>query len=87
MDATLAWIKDAKCHRENLPSSFFFEGFERGDAFFQMHVRNICENCPVNIECLAMGIETKSSGIWGGIFLENGREKKRRKNKKKEKVA
>ena len=37
-----------------------------------MQAKRICSTCPVKVECLEYGIDTKSYGIWGGITLRNG---------------
>ena len=34
--------------------------------------KKICFACPVKVECLEYGIDTKSYGIWGGVTLRNG---------------
>ena len=37
-----------------------------------VEAKKICSTCPVKVECLEYGIDTKSYGIWGGITLRNG---------------
>lgn len=37
-----------------------------------VQAKSICSTCPVKVECLEYGIDTKSYGIWGGITLRNG---------------
>lgn len=37
-----------------------------------VQAKKICFTCPVKVECLEYGIDTKSYGIWGGVTLRNG---------------
>jgi WhiB family redox-sensing transcriptional regulator len=37
-----------------------------------VQAKKICFACPVKVECLEYGIDTKSYGIWGGVTLRNG---------------
>lgn len=41
-------------------------------------VRGICGSCPVAERCLAYGLSTGSVGIWGGIYLGEHAEQRRR---------
>lgn len=53
------WREQAACR--GLPNDWFFieSDFELG--------KRICRRCPVQGECLAYAIKTKSFGIWGGV--------------------
>jgi hypothetical protein len=33
----------------------------------------VCSMCPVMKQCFAAGISGKSYGVWGGVYLENGK--------------
>jgi hypothetical protein len=32
----------------------------------------ICGTCPVRNECLENALQIRGSGIWGGVYVENG---------------
>ena len=49
---------------------WFPELGDRGSS--SLEAKKICSTCPVKVECLEYGIDTKSYGIWGGITLRNG---------------
>ena len=38
----------------------------------------ICTTCPFQQPCLQFGIDTRATGIWGGIRLASGRNRSRR---------
>lgn len=66
MTSSLKWQDEAACI--GTPVDLFFELYEingrEADA--------ICNECPVQKECLLFGVGTKSHGCWGGIYLEDG---------------
>lgn len=65
---------DAKKRCKGADRGLFFETFEKGNKDFKIKViKEYCEQCPVRMKCLQMGKATKSYGLWGGIYLENGR--------------
>lgn len=55
---------------------------EQADLFFPEGIReikqrawaSICDGCPVRRECLEFGDERRSTGVFGGVYLEEGRE-------------
>jgi WhiB family redox-sensing transcriptional regulator len=56
-DSRPDWFRDAACR--GLDTNLFFpEKGEPADA------KQVCETCPVTIECLALGIDERQ-GIWG----------------------
>jgi len=57
----LLWQDQAAC-KDKDPSIFFPDG--RGG---HIEAENICEKCPVRLDCLVYAIENKiDDGIWGG---------------------
>lgn len=74
MNDNMRWIEKAHCSNNDIPTQTFFEKFEKGDSYTKRKVVAICESlCPVKEECQQYGIATKSSGIFGGEYLDNGR--------------
>lgn len=63
------WEQDAACVTAD-PEIFFNSGnqpkaaYLRGDAKW----RQYCPQCPVQDTCLAVGRESGSVGIWGGVY-------------------
>ncbi|MGA0803208.1 MAG: WhiB family transcriptional regulator, partial [Ilumatobacteraceae bacterium] len=51
-----------------------------GQALLQIdRAKQVCDECPVKIECLDFAIETnQDSGIWGGTSEEERRDIRRR---------
>ena len=41
---------------------------ERKSSLFRLWCR-----CPVARQCFAVGVSQKEWGVWGGIYLENGK--------------
>lgn len=50
----------------------FFEGYE-DDPVLAKTMDSICNSCPVQKLCLKEGIEKGETGLWGGVFLLNGK--------------
>lgn len=50
----------------------FYEGYEDDEVFAKV-IDSICEACPVRAMCLREGIENREYGVWGGIYLTNGK--------------
>ena len=68
------WIERAHCANGNVKTSTFFEKYEKGDDRVKRKTIAMCESlCPVKNECLEYGMKTKSVGLFGGQYLENGR--------------
>lgn len=63
------WTSDAKCldHDTNI----FFEIYEDNEMV-RPTVDKICAECPVRRRCFAEGVNGKSWGVWGGVYLEDG---------------
>ena len=65
-----AWKDDASCL--DMDVNDFFENYEE-DLEVRADVDSICQSCPVRRICFANGISNKEWGVWGGIYLENGK--------------
>ena len=77
-NADYSWRTNAIC-RDTDPELFFPVG-TTGQALLQIdRAKQVCDECPVKIECLDFAIETnQDSGIWGGTSEEERRDIRRR---------
>lgn len=69
-DNELEWYHLSVCL--NMSTNWFFDDYEN-DPVFAANMDTICESCPVRRMCLREGIENQEYGLWGGVFLNNGR--------------
>jgi hypothetical protein len=52
-----------------------FDSYEN-DSFpfaLRLAVDNMCVSCPVQKICYEFGVENKEPGVWGGVYLTNGK--------------
>lgn len=76
------WKDDASCL--DYDTNIFFEKYEE-EEHLRLAIDAMCNACPVQRQCFAVGISNKEWGVWGGIYIENGeisREFNRHKSKK-----
>lgn len=80
-DTDLSWYHLAVCQGMNDPQpdsdahqhkDYFYEEYEADPVVAQV-MDSICFSCPVRASCLREGIENKEWGLWGGVFLMNGK--------------
>lgn len=76
------WAKDAMCL--DLDTDMFFDKYEE-DEVVAKGVDKLCQSCPVQRECLAAGVSNHEWGVWGGVYLENGKISKEFNKHKKNK--
>lgn len=50
----------------------FFDEYEN-DVVIAENTDNLCLTCPVAKQCGLYGVETKSWGVWGGVYLKDGK--------------
>lgn len=50
----------------------FYEKYEASPRTAKI-TDQMCLSCPVRKECLQAGIENNEWGVWGGVYLENGK--------------
>ncbi len=74
---TPLFFKDALC--KGAPQDWFFPEFS-GNHRGIRQAKQLCSTCPVSEQCLAYGMETNSSGVWGGITLDRGNNRRRKKS-------
>ena len=72
-NADYSWRRDAIC-RDTDPDLFFPVG-TTGNALVQIdRAKEVCDQCPVKVDCLDYALETnQDSGIWGGTSEEERR--------------
>ena len=72
-NADYTWRDRAIC-RDTDPDLFFPVG-TTGQALVQIaRAKEVCDECPVKIDCLEYALETnQDSGIWGGLAEEERR--------------
>lgn len=75
--ADYSWRTRATC-KDTDPELFFPVG-TTGQALLQIdRAKEVCDDCPVKIECLDFAIATnQDSGIWGGTSEEERRDIRR----------
>jgi hypothetical protein len=64
------WKDDSQCLHYDV--NLFFDKYEE-DESLRSGIDNICKSCPVRKQCFAVGITGKEWGVWGGIYLEDGK--------------
>ena len=64
------WTGEALC--AGLNTELFFDKYEL-DQVVAKDIDRLCLSCPVMKECFDYGVQTESFGVWGGIFLNDGK--------------
>lgn len=64
-----SWKKKALCLGED--TNDFFDTYEE-DIESRSLIDKICMECPVRKICFASGVSGKETGVWGGIYIEQG---------------
>lgn len=75
------WKDQAACL--DYDTNLFFDKYEE-DEDLRPAIESVCQMCPIQRQCFAVGVSQKEWGVWGGIYLENGgisREFARHRNK------
>jgi hypothetical protein len=73
------WWRFAICN--NMDTEDFFDNYEASPQVAQA-IDEVCLSCPVMYSCFKEGVEEKKTGVWGGVYLLNGK-KDRVKNSHK----
>jgi hypothetical protein len=77
-----SWKSKAKCLDYDV--NLFFDKYEEEEPL-RSAIDKLCSDCPVRRQCFAVGVSQKEWGVWGGVYIENGkvsREFNRHKDKK-----
>jgi hypothetical protein len=64
------WKDEASC--QGYDTNLFFDKYE-DDVSLRPAIESVCASCPVAKQCFAVGVSQKEWGVWGGIYLENGK--------------
>jgi hypothetical protein len=64
------WKKEAACL--GFDPELFFDKYEE-DEKIRPEMDEFCSDCPLARTCFASGISEKAYGLWGGVYLENGK--------------
>lgn len=64
------WMSEALC--AGTDTEKYFDLYEE-DSELAMEVDRMCLSCPVIKECFESGVNSESYGVWGGIFLSEGK--------------
>jgi hypothetical protein len=64
------WDKDASC--KGYDTELFFDKYEE-DLQLRPAIDALCAECPIARECFARGVSNKGTGVWGGIYIDNGK--------------
>jgi hypothetical protein len=64
------WKDEGACR--GIDTNFFFDKYEENEKI-RPAIDKICAGCPVARECFAVGVSQKEWGVWGGIYIENGK--------------
>jgi hypothetical protein len=76
------WKDNAKCL--GMDTNLFFDSYEE-DKTLASSIDKLCQSCPVNRQCFAVGVSNKEWGVHGGVYLRDGtidKEFNSHKNKK-----
>lgn len=64
------WKDEAICAGDDV--NLFFDTYEQ-DIEVRKEIDSLCSICPVARICFANGVSTKAIGVWGGIYLNDGK--------------
>jgi len=64
------WVSEALCAGSD--TELFFDKYE-DDQSIAMDIDRLCLSCPVAKQCFEYGVQTESYGVWGGVFLNDGK--------------
>lgn len=69
-DNELEWYHVSVC--QGMRTNWFYDDYE-ADPMFAQVMDSICLSCPVRQMCLREGVENQEYGLWGGVYLNNGK--------------
>jgi hypothetical protein len=64
------WKDLAPC--KDWDTNLFFDKYEE-DLELRPQIDEFCSECPLVRHCFAVGVSQKEWGVWGGVYLENGK--------------
>lgn len=63
------WKDEASCLGED--TNDFFDTYE-DDIESRQLIDKICRECPVRKICFAAAVSQKNTGVWGGVYFDQG---------------
>ena len=69
-DDEIEWYHISVC--QGMKTNYFYDDYE-ADPIFASVMDSICLSCPVRKMCLREGVANKEYGLWGGVYLTNGK--------------
>jgi hypothetical protein len=64
------WKEEGDCR--DFDTNLFFDKYE-DNVELRPAIDNLCGGCPMARMCFAVGVSQKEWGVWGGIYIENGK--------------
>lgn len=64
------WTSEALC--AGTDTELYFDKYEV-DQESAKEIDRMCISCPVVKECFDYGVKTESYGVWGGVYLTEGK--------------
>jgi hypothetical protein len=64
------WKDNGEC--SGMDTNLFFDKYEE-DPHLAKSVDHICQRCPINQHCFAWGVSSSEWGVWGGVYLKDGK--------------
>jgi hypothetical protein len=64
-----SWKDKASCLGED--TNDFFDTYEE-DVESRSLIDQVCQQCPVRKICFANAVSNKETGVWGGVYFEQG---------------
>jgi hypothetical protein len=64
-----SWKDKAACLGEKVND--YFDNYEE-DVELRSVIDQVCRECPVRKMCFAAGVSGKETGVWGGVYFEQG---------------
>lgn len=69
------WMQLGSCYQFGVTSpedDYWFDQYEKSEEVAK-NVDDMCLTCPVIKFCAEYGNEQKLDGVWGGVYLQNGK--------------
>lgn len=65
-----SWEDLATC--AGMETIWFYDEYE-SDEIHARNIDSICARCPAQQACGVSGMQNKEEGVWGGLYLSNGK--------------
>jgi hypothetical protein len=64
------WKDHGSC--KDFDTNLFFDKYEE-NLELRPAIDKLCSTCPMVRQCFAVGVSQKEWGVWGGVYVENGK--------------